>query len=943
MRNFILLFIILLVSSVFSSAQELKPPKKLVKGTLDNGLTYYIYPNKKPEGEAVYRLFIKSGSLFETEEQRGLAHFLEHMAFNGTRHFPGNSLTAFLESKGAKFGADLNAHTSMNETVYKLQLPSTDPAFVDSTIMILADWAGGLLLDSTEVEDERGVILSEWLLKVGPKYEAQNAFLLELLNNSRYSRRLTIGDTAVIKNFPLEDLQAYYQKWYDPSIMAVAVAGDVDVAKVKKSIKKYFSHMSSSLNGVLPKHPISDYDKVEVKTVSHESLDGVELNVIQLLEQPVAVTTEKEYPAYLQRTLLNQLIKARFAERSFSNPAYKDASYSYSSFLNTKGALLGSVELTPTKIKAGIIDFASASEQMFRYGFTSGEIRKAKTIYINGLKRKAESKKPSLSSALVNEIYSEFYVGNKIVSAKDEYKLALKYIDAIDSLKLCNQLQHLHTPHKTHYLITTFDKAKDEIPSETALISIFDSIRTSNIQPYQYAVEMPESLLPKEPLAGKIVKTKRLEEIDADQLTLSNGAVVTFKSSSLSPDDILLSAFRKGGLYALDSVDYVSGLYTGSIVGLSGAGDFSRQELSRYLAGSSVSSRFIIEKSRVGIGAKSNIEDLELLFQLLYLKWTSPRIDTAIFEQTKSKAIETYQTRNETPTTRFYEDFSLLLNGDNYTTRTVTDTRLEKELQLNRILPLFQSHYNSAQGFHFVFVGDCSLKEIKPYIEKYIGSLPGDTPENNGYQYTYSETVANDTSLIQNVGDNAKSTVSLMFQSNKKIDDYNHTQLLNDMTEEIVRARLLEVLREKMGMIYSVGVQMSQTKHPSDLRRTSIRFSCKPEDVDTLIATTMEQLKLLAQNPENLGLKLADVKQNQLKDWQLDKQRITYWSGGIRNKLFNNENSWEYLTGFDRIIEQITVDSISENIQRELLQVPMVKAVLNPAPTPDNNEMQSIN
>lgn len=943
MRNFILLFIILLVSSVFSSAQELKPPKKLVKGTLDNGLTYYIYPNKKPEGEAVYRLFIKSGSLFETEEQRGLAHFLEHMAFNGTRHFPGNSLTAFLESKGAKFGADLNAHTSMNETVYKLQLPSTDPAFVDSTIMILADWAGGLLLDSTEVEDERGVILSEWLLKVGPKYEAQNAFLLELLNNSRYSRRLTIGDTAVIKNFPLEDLQAYYQKWYDPSIMAVAVAGDVDVAKVKKSIKKYFSHMPSSLNGVLPKHLISDYDKVEVKTISHESLDGVELNVIQLLEQPVAVTTEKEYPAYLQRTLLNQLIKARFAERSFSNPAYKKASYSYSSFLNTKGALLGSVELTPTKIKAGIIDFAGASEQMFRYGFTSGEIKKAKTIYINGLKRKAESKEPSLSSALINEIYSEFYVGNKIVSAKDEYKLALKYIDAIDSLKLCNQLRELHTPDKTHYLVTAFDKAKDEIPSETALISIFDSIRTSNIQPYQYAVEMPENLLQKEPLAGKIVKTKRLEEIDADQLTLSNGAVVTFKSSSLSPDDILLSAFRKGGLYALDSVDYVSGLYTGSIVGLSGAGDFSRQELSRYLAGTSVSSRFIIEKSRVGIGAKSNIEDLELLFQLLYLKWTSPRIDTAIFEQTKSKAIETYQTRNETPTTRFYEDFSLLLNGDNYTTRTVTDTRLEKELQLNRILPLFQSHYNSAQGFHFVFVGDCSLKEIKPYIEKYIGSLPGDTPENNGYQYTYSETVANDTSFIQNVGDNAKSTVSLMFQSNKKITDYNHTQLLNDITEEIVRARLLEVLREKMGMIYSVGVQMSQTKHPSDLRRTSIRFSCKPEDVDTLIATTMEQLRLLAQNPENLGLKLVDVKQNQLKDWQLDKQRITYWSGGIRNKLFNNENSWEYLTGFDRIIEQITVQSISENIQSELLQAPMVKAVLNPAPTPDDNEIQSIN
>jgi len=943
MRNFILLFTVLLVSGSFSSAQKLTPPKKLVKGTLDNGLTYYIYPNQNPKGEAVYRLFIKSGSLFETEEQRGLAHFLEHMAFNGTKHFPGNELTAFLESKGAKFGADLNAHTSMNETVYKLQLPSSDPAFVDSTIMILADWAGGLLLDSTEVEDERGVILSEWLLRVGPKYDAQNAFLLELLNNSRYSERLTIGDTAVINNFPLEDLRNYYEKWYDPSIMAVAIAGDVDVNQVKKSIRKYFSNLPSSLNGELPEYHISDYDKVKVKTVSHESLDGVELNVIQLLDQPAAVVSIKEYPEYLQRTLLNRLIKARFAELSFSNPAYKKASYSYSSFLNTKGALLGSVELTPTKIKDGIIDFAAKSEQMFTYGFTSGEIQKAKTIYINELRRKAESKEPNLSSALINEIYSDFYVGNKIVSAKDEYKLVLKYINTIDSSKLCNQLHELRSPYKTHYLITAFDKAKDEIPSETALIAIFDSIRTSNVQPYENNLEIPENLLQKEPVAGRIVKTKHMDEIDADQLTLSNGAVVTFKSSALSPDDIMLSGFKKGGLYSLDSTDYISGLYAGSIVGLSGAGDFSRQELSRFLAGSSISTRFIIEKTRVGIGAKSNIEDLERLFQLLYLKWTSPRIDTATFDQTKSKAIESYQTRNETPTTLFYEDINLLLNGNNYTTQTVTDTRLEKELQLNRILPLYRAQFNSANGFEFVVIGDCSLKEIKPYIEKYIGGLPGGITKNSDYQYTYPKSLANDTSLVGNVGDDAKSTVSLVFQSNKEITGYSKTKLLNDITSEIIRARLLEVLREKMGMIYSVSVQMSETKYPSDLRRTSIRFSCKPDDVNTLIEATLEQLKRMAQHPETLELKLADVKQNQIKDWNLDKQRITYWSGGIRNNLYNEENDWRFLTEFDEVVEQINAESISENIQKELLQVSLIKAVLNPDPNQNKKEIQSTN
>jgi len=475
------------------------------------------------------------------------------------------------------------------------------------------------------------------------------------------------------------------------------------------------------------------------------------------------------------------------------------------------------------------------------------------------------------------------------------------------------------------------------------LIAIFDSIRTSNVQPYENNLEIPENLLQKEPVAGRIVKTKHLDEIDADQLTLSNGAVVTFKSSSLSPDAIMLSGFKKGGLYSLDSTDYISGLYAGSIVGLSGAGDFSRQELSRFLAGSSVSTRFIIEKTRVGIGAKSNIEDLERLFQLLYLKWTSPRIDTATFDQTKSKAIETYQTRNETPTTLFYENLNLLLNGDNYTTRTVTDARLENELQLNRILPLYRAQFNSANGFEFVVIGDCSLKEIKPYIEKYIGGLPGGINKSDDYQYTYPKSIASDTSVIQNVGDDAKSTVSLVFQSNKQINGFSKTKLLNDITSEIIRARLLEVLREKMGMIYSVSVQMSQTKYPSDLRRSSIRFSCRPDDVNTLIEATLEQLKLMAQHPENLELKLADVKQNQIKDWNLDKQRTTYWSGSIRNNLFNNENDWRFLTEFDQVLEQINAESISENIQKELLEIPLIKAVLNPDPNQNNKEIQSTN
>ncbi len=929
MRQLFFTIIILFIVNGSVSSQQLEAPKRLEKGTLDNGLTYYIYPNPKPRGEAVYRLFIKSGSVFETEEQRGLAHFLEHMAFNGTKHFPENSLTTFLESKGAKFGADLNAHTSMNETVYKLQLPSSDQDFVDSTIMILADWAGGLLLDSAAVEDERGVIFSEWLLKDGPKYDAQNALLLELLNNSRYSKRLTIGDTAVINNAPVSDLRNYYETWYDPSLMAVAVVGDVKPKKVKKAIKKYFSVQKSVLQGKVPEYNIENYEKPEVKTITHESLAKVELYTIQLLENIEPVSREQDYPAYLQNLLLNQLTSARFSELSFSDPAYVKAGYSYFSFLNQKRVLSGSVELAPGKVKQGIIEFATYAEQLFRYGFTQSEIEKAKTDYISNLRRRVESKEPVSSKPLMSEIYNEFYKGYKVISLKDEYKLAEKYIESIDSVALVNQLQTLRKPEQTHYMLYAFDEAKEELPTETELLEVFDSVAHSPVLPYSQDLSVPDELMPQKPSPGSVVCINHIDEIDADQLQLSNGASVTFKSTSLSPGRVIMSAYRNGGQYALDSADYVSATYADQILTLSGVGQFSRKELNYYRAGKMAGATFHIEPKRSGIVGRSSLEDMELMFQQLYMRWMEPRIDTAVFQQVKSKAIEAYQTTNVTPATKFGRDLGKLINGHNYTTRVFTDSLLEEGLTLDRLIPIYTSQFGSANGFNFIILGDCSLKEIQPYIEQYIASLPGYELD-NAYKYTYPPTF-NDTTFVRNVSENSKSTVRLIFQTNKSIENFNHTELLNDISAEIINKRLLTVLREEMGMIYSSRVRWSQALYPSSLQRCTITFSCKPEDVDTLIQTTLEQLNDLATQPESFKTELSDVLKNLKKEWELDKQNISFWSASIRNNLYNKVENWDRIAHFDKILEQVNTQKVSENINDGLLEVPLIKAVLNPA------------
>lgn len=318
--------------------------------------------------------------------------------------------------------------TSMNETVYKLQFPSSDRQMVDSTIMILADWAGHLLLDSLEIEKERGVILSEWLSRTGPESEVGEAFLMEILNGSRYSKRKTIGDTAVIRHFKHEKIKDYYRDWYTPRLMAVAVSGDVDPEFVKRLIVEKFGFLKNGSVKKIPSYGIDNYDSISVKRLAHSSLKKEELNIIRLLSMPEPVQTEKDYKNYLQRTLLNRLTKARYNALTFEDVLFNGGRLSHSSFLNVKGGLFASVELIPGKIEAGIIEFAQETERMVRYGFSKKEIDKEKKRLLNTLRRRAESKNPEQSSSFIDEMYQDFYIGHRIITPAEEYRMAKKFI-----------------------------------------------------------------------------------------------------------------------------------------------------------------------------------------------------------------------------------------------------------------------------------------------------------------------------------------------------------------------------------------------------------------------------------------------------------------------------------------------------------------------------------
>lgn len=913
--------------SVMLAGTPLKYDDRLVTGKLDNGLTYYIYPNDQPKGEAVYRLFIKAGSVYETERQKGLAHFLEHMAFNGSRNFPADAMVRFLESKGAKFGADLNAHTSFNETVYKLQLPCSDPAMVDSTMMILADWAGGLAIDSVEVEKERGVIMSEWLSKRDAKRDASNALLMALLNDSRYSQRLTIGDTAVIKNCDRQDIADYYDKWYHPSLMALAVVGDVDAKEIEKLIHKHFDNIPGKKAPDWKQHLIGPYKTDSATIFADDRLNKIELDIIRLVPLPKAVADVEDYRSYLLRSVINRLVKQRFGDYSFNNPAYKKGSIGQSSFLNATGVSIESMELVPGKMKQGISDFIAHRNQIMAHGFTTREIERAKKEILSNMQRKVDVGQSSQSIKIMDEVYSDFYVGNRLISREDELELLKKTLPGIDSTAIVNSLR-ADAGNGMRVLMRGNDKIYDEIGNEEALLALVTDAYGKPAEPYSKDIVMCDRLCDLG-APGRIVHSREIPEISAVDMMLDNGARVIFRQSDLDKNKISITAVRRGGMYTLDSLDFYSGVFARSVVGLSGAGNMSRDALGYYKAGNSASMILMPDNTRTGIIGSAYLKDAPMMFDLMYAKWMYPRLDKEVFDQTVEKTKESYRTKKKTPAEIFGEEVSKLLNGSNYSNAELTDTLIDSRVHSEALIPIHNRFFGPASGFTFVITADAPLDSVKGYITDYIGALP--KGETDTRWITGREPISYRNKVYRRyTGDTPKASVMLVYQQDSLPDSQNIMAIKSKILQNALRSKLLARLREEMGMIYSVGVSSSSTLHPAPLSRTTISFVCKPEDVDTLLVATAEELNNFYQHPEQLEDIVRDVKLNLIKEHKLNIQKNSFWSSWIRNSVFNGEEDWSYLNNYPSIVEGISAAEIARFGKELLDTASYTEAILFP-------------
>ena len=594
------------------------------------------------------------------------------------------------------------------------------------------------------------------------------------------------------------------------------------------------------------------------------------------------------------------------------------------------GVSSGGVSLNEDKVEVGIKQYLEEVERISRYGFTSTEIDDYKKQYLAQIRRSATNDPKSPSSIILERLKEDFYNETTLITAKERARLVEKYIQSIDSVAIHHFSEQFNVSGNTVILITAPERLKESLPNQFQISAWYDSLKSNqDLESWDDETEVPSKLLEKIPRSGKIVKVKKLKEIGVTKWTLSNGVNVYLKPSDERKSYFQLTGFRAGGIYSLDSTQYISALYSRNIVAGSGAGKFSRNALSKYLLGNSASATMVLAANREGVVASADIKDTETLFQLLYLKWTQPRLEKNVFDRTKRNAIEATEKQEQKVDYAYNKELGIRLSGGEDFVGTISPNRIKEELQFDQILTTYNARFHSARDFDFVIVGDFDEKEIKPFILQYLGGLPGGKIDS---EYKYLGAKVSDEEegdLIVYAGEAPKATVNLFLQSDDVKHDYPEI-LKQELLQEVMKVKLRQNLREENSGVYGVGVSISSSSLPSPLLRIRINFTCDPQNVDFLMNETEKELDRIAKDPDYFTTELENIKKQLFLSYQKQETKNTFWSSNLRNHIYYDFRSFDFFTNYETMLNAISAESISEYASYYFKESKQIKAILKP-------------
>lgn len=904
---------------------EVLPLDTAIKvGKLKNGFTYYIRRNTEPKERVQLYLATKAGSILENEQQLGLAHFMEHMSFNGTKNFPKNELVNYLQKSGVRFGADLNAYTSFDETVYQLPLPTDDPELFKNGMQIMRDWAQDALLDPSEIDKERGVILEEKRLGKGAQERMQNKYLPMLFNNSRYAKRLPIGTEEVLKSFKPETIRQFYKDWYRPELQALIVVGDVNVAQVEKMIISMFSDLKNPAKP-LPrtKYTIPLLNKNQFIAVTDKEMPYTVAQV--MVKHPAAdLKTTGDMRNSIVRTLYNLMISARFSElMKQANPPFLQGGSSIGDFMAGLDVASAFVVAKPGELESGFKAVYTEIERARNFGFVATELERAKQSYMTSMEAAYKEKDKTSSENYVQEYLRLFLQEEASPGIDYEYNFAKNTIGGI-SLEEVNGLTAKYlTDVNRDVIIMAPEKETATLPVEATVNAWIQSVKQSNITAYSDQVS-DKPLLAVKPTAGKVVSEKKIGAIGVTELTLSNGVKAVLKPTDFKNDEILINAFSPGGTSLYSDADYQSASSASSLVARSGISEFNSIQLPKLLTGKRVSVTPYISERAEGISAFSAPKDLETALQLVYLYFTQPRKDEEIFKSVIQQQKGALANRENDPNSVFSDTISAVLGNYNIRRTGPTLSKIE-QIDLEKAYSIYKDRFADASDFTFTFVGSFKDQEIRPLLEQYLGALPSSKRKEEAKDLGIYPPAGEITKNVYK-GQEDKATVRLIFSGDYKYSDENNNRL--DALAEVLQIKLIERLREEESGVYSPGAGASYSKNPRNRYSVTVAFGCAPANVDKLVNATLDEINKIKQN----GAQAGDIEKYVAEERRTTETQLKqngFWAGYLTSNYQLNEDPLKILTYLDSL-KKITPESLKTAANEYLSGSNLIKFVLLP-------------
>ena len=893
-------------------------------GKLPNGFTYYIRKNVEPKNRVQLYLANKIGSIMENDNQRGLAHFMEHMGFNGTKNFPKNDLVNYLQKAGVRFGADLNAYTSFDETVYQLPIPSDDPEILKNGIQIMRDWAQDATLDVAEIDKERGVVLEEKRLGKGAQQRMQDQYLPMIFNNSRYSDRLPIGTEEVLKNFSAETIKQFYQDWYRPDLQALIVVGDIDVDAMEQTIKAKFSDLK---NPAKPRqrtqYSISLLNKNQFIAVTDKEVP-VSVTQLMIKHPETKLITTNDYKNSILRSLFNSMIGNRFADMSKqADPPFLQAGANISGFLAGLDMYNVFVVAKPGEMERGFKSILTETERVQRFGFTQTELDRAKQSYLTNMESSFKEKDKTPSESLVNEYLRHFLEQEASPGIEYEFKMANSMIGGINLSDVNGLAKKYITDVNRDVIMMGPEKDKANLPDEAKIESWISSAKTSDISAYVDQVSN-KPLLSAKLSGGKVTSESKIPELGITEFKLSNGIKVILKPTDFKNDEISFSAFSEGGTSLYSDADFQSALYATTIIRNGGLGDFNSVQLPKLLTGKKVSVFPYLSDRFEGLSGSTSPKDIETALQLTYLYFTQPRKDAETFKGLIAQQKGGLANRGNDPNSVFADSVAAILG--NYNVRR-TGPSIEKinQVSLDRAFEIYKDRFADASDFTFIFVGNFKPEEFKPLLERYLGSLPStnrkETAKELGIQIPGGKI---DKKIYK--GQEPKASVRLVFSGDYTWSEKHNNQL--DALASVLTIKLIERLREDEGGVYGVGARASYTKFPKGRYTFNISFGCAPENVEKLISSTLDEINKIRVN----GALASDIEKFIAEETRSTETQLKdngFWLGYLTNQLQNEDEPKQVLTYLESL-KELNPEALKATAQYRLSPDNFIRMVLLP-------------